>query len=1282
MSRRVRFFTIFLTLLLTIVLQPVVVFAQQFQIHNYEDHLPSLDVMGVSQDHEGLMWFATRAGMVRFDGTTWEVVTSSAQKRLQSYRHVDRDSQGRIWSLATNMPFLINSFDGSQWKAHEIPSDKEWGWGVLDFKVTQAADGAVLMAIASDRHLSFWDGENWHRFGQETPIKGIRAMAFLGEKLFLATEEGLLKFDPDRMDLFPVHPKGMIDGPIQALAKDQGEDPGLWLVGTDWVGRLQDGHFNLLDQGLDFDFSKVLNGTSALAGPSGGIFFGGEGGFFHYHPQRGLMKLDRTNGFSSGGITDLFLDREQNVWVTSPRGISKLVSMRMETYDSRSGLAFDEVSAIVQRADGSMVLGHDGGLTFLDPGPEVLLIHRELPGTGRVMDLATDPQGRVWIAFDQWGLALLNEDKTLQWFGPDDGLPDFIFTLHFDQEGELWVGGSRGLYRKVGSRFESVPLLGSHPQGQPFVRRINEGLDGAVLVSTGTSGVFKLGNGVVQWKAESPDNMVKSCYQVFDRGQGDYWVATSAGLCQERGGILELTTSPEPEIRQPIYCFFKDDRGQFWFGTDNGVIRWDGQKLTTINNHDGLLGREFNRDALMQAADGRIWMGTDRGLSIYDHRFDHSRTTRPLVEIQSPFADGVVVELNDQLELDSSLYELVFPFRGISFLDENRIMFRTWLEGLEPQWQPYQEFPTRRIRYTNLPSGQYRFHVQARNIAGQESIQASSDSFQVKEHFTQAWWFILLEIFAGLLPALGVLFLLMGRRYQQQLKKEVQQRTRELRLTEQAVRSESRRLFAVLASISDGVLALDHDLRIVISNPMVLSILGVRLDAVVGRELAEVLTVEPPLIINGEPDPAETPGIPVYRFTEKDGKHRFLEISVAPMAVGGESATGWVLAFRDVTERQNREKEMIRTQQLESLGVLAGGIAHDFNNLLTIMLGNLSLVESADAFGEDEKNRLERMKLATLRARGLAEQLLTFAKGGDPALQAVDLGALVEQSTSFALSGAKVSSRLHVDDDLWSVSGDPGQLGQVVNNLVINAMQAMPAGGIMELELNNLQRMPGGAEGTPCVCLAVIDQGDGIDPDNLDRIFNPYFTTKGTGSGLGLTIAHSIVAHHGGMIQAESQPGKGTVLRVYLPAVTSTPKEVETNISRGFPVGLRVLVLDDEKELLLLAEQMLRRLGIKCVGVSEGDAAVQAFALAMGQNKPFSVFIADLTIPGGVGGVEAFKKIRAMDQTVRGIVISGYSNDKVMANYEQYGFSAAVRKPFEQKQLTESLALALNGYRG
>ncbi len=1279
---------VFSLLGLLIILGQTPAFGQEFLVHKYDDNnLPSLDVTGVSQDTTGVMWFSTRAGVVRYDGVTWKVIDPAENKENNSFRHIRIDPRGKIWALGLGRPFQLHFFDGSQWHEHSVPRAEKWGWDVVGFDLSLQDDGSVFLAATFDQTLFFYDGKSWHSFGETERLTNIRALKFMGNRLYVATGNGLFRLNPVDLKIQNISLPGIKQGPLQALGAMLNPDQGLWLVGEDWIGQFIKNEFRLLASDLSLDFSKLETGTVALAGPAGGLFFGGNEEFFHFHPKRGLRHLSKANGFVSNGIAALYLDREDNVWVTNPRGISKLISMRMESFDSRAGLADDEVTAIVQHPDGSLILGHDGSLSFLDQSVELkaetLFVHRDLPGTGRVMDLEFSPDGRLWVAFDQWGLAQLQDDRQLRWFGVEDGLPEYVYALHFDREGTLWVGGSQGLYKQTGDKFEIINLTKSDPNKLAFVRRINEALDGSLLVSTGMYGGFRYHKGNIEPWSNDDSSALDSCYQILDRGSGEYWIASSAGLCRVNEGALELTTAPSPVINRPIYSLLNDSQGKVWFGTDDGLKIWDGLEMTSLKPKDGLLGRECNRDALLQTDDGRVWVGTDRGMTVYDPLYDLPKTEKPLVSIGRSYVDGLAVDLSVSGDLSPNHYELTMSFLAISFQDESAIMFRTWLEGLEPQWLPYEYYPTNRIRYTNLPPGKYQFHLQARTISGVESEIISSAVFGVEDQLASKWWFVGLEIMGTLILLSGVIYLVMGRRYRVRLEGEFNQRTLELRATEQAVREESMRLFAILSSISDGVLAVDKNLKIVLSNPMALSILDARLDELVGAYLSETLEVVPPLVVDGRlvfEDQAYADGgaIPVYKVQNKEGEERSLEISLASLNLGENSTSGWVLAFRDITQRELMEREMTRNQQLESLGILAGGIAHDFNNLLTIMLGNLSLIEKGRQYDEEDISRLESMKMATLRARGLAEQLLTFARGGDPELRSVDFGALVKQCTDFALSGSNVSSRMDIADNLWLVQGDAGQLGQVVNNLVINAMQAMSSGGFLEVSLQNFDSFPGHTKDGPWVCLEIRDFGDGIKSEDMSMIFNPYFTTKGTGSGLGLTIVHSIVQQHDGRILAESTPGKGTHFKIFLPAVVASSHSWKPPRLPSLVAGLRVLVLDDEKEVLVLVEQMLTRLGLHCVGVSDGTAAVEVFAQAMGRNRPFSVFIADLTIPGGVGGVEAFRKIKKMDNSVRGIVISGYSNDAVMANFHDYGFGAAVRKPFGREQLAEGLAKVLN----
>lgn len=383
----------------------------------------------------------------------------------------------------------------------------------------------------------------------------------------------------------------------------------------------------------------------------------------------------------------------------------------------------------------------------------------------------------------------------------------------------------------------------------------------------------------------------------------------------------------------------------------------------------------------------------------------------------------------------------------------------------------------------------------------------------------------------------------------------------------------------------------------------------------------------------------------------------------------------------DLTARRQLDAELGRASKLEAVGILAGGIAHDFNNILTVVLGNVTLAE-ADTEADSAINaRLAEARRATLRARDLTLQLLTFAKGGEPLKAAVDLPELLKESAAFALHGARARAEFSIAPDLWPVNADKGQLGQVVQNLVINAVQAMPGGGVVAITAANVELAAGGPKGAPplapgrYVRLTVADTGVGIARENLAKIFDPYFTTKALGSGLGLATVYSIIRKHDGAILAESEPGRGTVFYCWLPAdvvpaTTPAPAaEPELPVARR----ARVLFMDDEEPIRSMAMIFMDRLGLECETAADGSEALRKYREAMEAGRAFEAVVMDLTVPGGMGGREAMEHLRRLDPDVRVIVSSGYSRDPVMANHRAHGFKAVLPKPYGLEQLRKTM---------
>jgi PAS domain S-box-containing protein len=385
---------------------------------------------------------------------------------------------------------------------------------------------------------------------------------------------------------------------------------------------------------------------------------------------------------------------------------------------------------------------------------------------------------------------------------------------------------------------------------------------------------------------------------------------------------------------------------------------------------------------------------------------------------------------------------------------------------------------------------------------------------------------------------------------------------------------------------------------------------------------------------------------------------------------------------QDITRRKRMEDELLKTRKLESLGVLAGGIAHDFNNLLTGITGNLSLVKQYTDRNNKNYKRLVELDKAAIHAKELTQQLLTFSKGGKPIKEAISIGNLLEESAVFALRGSNVRCDFFVPPGLWPVEADAGQMTQVISNLVINANQAMPKGGVVKVMAGNITL---GAKDNPplkkgrYVKVSIEDQGVGIPEEHLQKVFDPYFTTKEKGSGLGLSSVYSIIKKHEGHIEVTSMLGGGTTFNIFLPA---TSKEVHKKADEAEVLMEgrgKILVMDDEEIIRDVVGDILSNLGYEVDCAVEGNEAVELYRLAKESGKPFDAVIMDLTIAGGLGGKEAIEKLLDIDPGARVIVSSGYSNDPIMSDYKKYGFSGVIAKPYKAAELSAKVHKVIFG---
>ncbi len=542
--------------------------------------------------------------------------------------------------------------------------------------------------------------------------------------------------------------------------------------------------------------------------------------------------------------------------------------------------------------------------------------------------------------------------------------------------------------------------------------------------------------------------------------------------------------------------------------------------------------------------------------------------------------------------------------------------------------------------------------------------------------------------FAIVLGAMFSIVLHTVRRNQLEQLSDLEETIEQLHQSERQVIAGESVLQNLMDNIPAGIIVRDEGTRVLYANSVGANLAGFSTTDIVGRT-----SEDDPLDLyyeDGDPVPEHERPIfqvlneneevvnKIYGIRRSDGEFTWALANAFAIEPEGTSQKMVVTAFVDITERLKAERQLRTLDKMSSIGVLAGGIAHDFNNLLTAIYGNVALAEVAIDDKEKAVSYLKRTNESIQLATNLTKQLLTFATGSDPVRDIMDIERVVREATTFALSGSSIAVSFDIDPDTSAVEVDAGQMQQAISNIILNAKQALEDSGLINISIRNTSDPE---SGEAVVDVTITDDGPGMDAEMLPKIFDPYFTTKPTGTGLGLATTHSIIVKHGGSITVDSNPGEGTSFSIRLPAAPEALEEPDyETIKAGPGESLDILVMDDEEVVLQTVSTLLEHLGHRVVGAHDGEEAVVVYDKRLKNDQRFDIVIMDLTVAGGMGGMEAAGEILKLDSEARLVVSSGYSEGAEMARFKELGFCARLEKPFRTTDLEKMIAEVKAGH--
>ncbi|MFZ4547292.1 MAG: PAS domain-containing protein [Bacteroidales bacterium] len=803
--------------------------AQQYFVKSYtaEDGLPTRIVTDVCQDKTGYMWFTTYSGVSKYDGFSFTNYDTIYGLPNQQFRKIVCDQEGVIWAVPYFTHGKLVTLKDNKWKSIQIPNLPKNATYITSFDVSYKGKEPVV-CIGSYGGIDVFTNNSWKHYNVSDD-KGSNIVYCVTEKsgsFYLATKLGLCILKGGSLNWMLNYNVDPGNEAIYSLKfeKPNTPDERMWILTNHSIGFYQKGELTILNDEFLLDDVDVANFAYLGIGKSDEIYFGNNfSKFILKINERKIIPLRVKNAFSSNGASSLFVDREGNVWITDSRGVDKINNISIVSYFESNGLPANEVTAIVEANDGRFILGHSNLISILD-GEKFKTI--SFPGKQnnltRVLDMMKDREGNIWISANMLGVGRLSPKDKLQWYPTEKG--NRTTAICQDNTGKIWVGTNRKLFYFKGDKIVEYELNNKFTTG---VRKIFPSADNGIYITTMT-GLWYIDKNNLITRIPTAGNIELNVFTYYDDQKGNEFVGTMNGLYCVKNGIIIRYKNEHLQLDNPVFFILQDKDKFYWFGTNNGVYRWDGINDPDIfNTFNGLAGRETNRSAGLLDSKGRVWVGTDRGLSCFTLNSGQIKTPSPTIELlYTQTSNGDIFPLNSNCSLLYTDNTLFFHFRGISFINEGLLTYKYKLEGYDKVWREATQAMLDKISYSGLKPGTYRLNVQAKNYSSAWSEVACSSEIVIRPPYYLTWWFIASSI-TGFIILLVLFYLFFTARIvNKALKKEIEER----KLVEQSLKESEQRLSFVLQGSHLGSWDWDMSTKTIRRNALCKEILGYKSD--------------------------------------------------------------------------------------------------------------------------------------------------------------------------------------------------------------------------------------------------------------------------------------------------------------------------------------------------------------------------------------------------------------------------------------------------------------------